>query len=317
MQELRILAQRFDIKHQSLKKALTHYSFYNDKNDENNNSKHVFAGMFVFKGILANTLLQMIDANGSQLQHILGNLLSNSQLEILFDKLNLQKHARASENFDIRNHKHIFVYGFLGCLAMECSNEQIINSFISNYILQPNEHILYHNTKNKDLHSHINMLAKQLIGKEIKILTSLCNEMYHSKVVVNDGEILSETTSKSYKYARSKALKIAIKIISEQLMSNYQQNSNYLDVVFERAKKEEEIRLLALKEKQELKKKEKEEKNKIRKQKAIARDIARRKAQQEAKERRKRKAELEAKKAAKAAQPVSSKKRRFLEDKTK
>ena len=95
-----------------LREVLTHSSFYEDAGK--GNSRYVFAGMFVFKGMVAQVLYRYYTGEGTKLQHVLGNLFRNERLERLFDELKLKQFVRAGEYFDISTHKHIFVYAVFG-----------------------------------------------------------------------------------------------------------------------------------------------------------------------------------------------------------
>ena len=88
-----------------LREVLTHSSFY--ETEGKGNSRYVFAGMFVFKGKVADVLFRYAVGEGTRLQHILGNLFRQERLERQFDEWHLGQFARAGEKFDIRAHKHI------------------------------------------------------------------------------------------------------------------------------------------------------------------------------------------------------------------
>jgi len=317
MKELNYLARRLGVSTSSLRKSLTHYTFYDDKNNPDSNSRYVFAGMFVFRGILAETLYKLVPASGTQLQHALGNMFSNEKLSELFDELKLNQLIRAGENFDVKNHKHIFAFGLLGCIAMECKDEDVRGRFISKHFILPSEHILNHKPKNRDLRTQADELAKQMVGKALVVTTSENNGIFVTQVYTKDGNEIARAESKSYRYSRTKALKFAIRLMSEELMYDFDKNSDYYSKLIERSEKEKEEKLNNRVKAEEEKRKHKAERVLERKRIAAEKDAARRKAQAEAKERRKRKAAIEAKKAAKEAKPMSAGKRRHLEDKSK
>ena len=62
-----------------LRSVLTHSSFY--EKEGKGNSRYIFAGMFVFKGQVAEVLYRYFTGDGTRLQHILGNLF-RQELEI-------------------------------------------------------------------------------------------------------------------------------------------------------------------------------------------------------------------------------------------
>lgn len=317
MKEINYLARRLGVPTSSLRQALTHYSYFEDKESPDSNSRYVFAGMFVFRGILAETLYKLVPATGTQLQHALGNMVSNQQMENLFETLKLRQFVRVGNNFDIKTHRHIFTYGLLGCICTECDDEETLKRFISNHFIKPSQHIFFHKPKNRDYRTQADALAKQMAGKALLLETKMVNDTFVSTICIKDGEQLAQAQSKSYRYSRSKALKIAIRFMSDKLMDDFDKGSTYYRRLLERAGKDEEQRLSEKAKKQQEKELKRKEREDERKRKAAARDVARRKAQSEAKERKKRKSEVEAKKAEKASRPMSANKRRHLEDKAK
>ena len=317
MKEINYLARRLGISTSSLRKALTHYTFYEDKNNPDSNSRYVFAGMFVFRGILAETLYKLVPATGTQLQHALGNMVSNENLENLFETLKLRQFVRASNNFDVKGHRHIFAYGLLGCICTECNDEETLRRFISTHFIKPSQHVLFHQPKNRDYRTQADALAKQMVGKVLLLETNEVDGIFVSTISIKDGEQIAQAQSKSYRYSRSKALKLAIRDMSEKLMTDFDKNSRYYKRLLEQAGKELEQRYSEKAKKAQQKELKRKVLDEDRRLKAAARDEARRKAQAVAKERKKQKAETDAKKAAKASRPLSANKRRRLEDKAK
>ncbi|HPF94178.1 MAG TPA: hypothetical protein PLV65_09575, partial [Tenuifilaceae bacterium] len=199
----------------------------------------------------------------------------------------------------------------------ECNDEGTLKRFISNHFIKPSQHLLFHQPKNRDYRTQADALAKQLVGKVLLLETKEVDGTFTSTVFIKDGEQLAQAQSKSYRYSRSKALKLAIRDMSDKLMSDFDRSSLYYRRLLERASKEQEQGLTEKAKKLQEKEQKKRELEEERKLKAAARDAARRKAQAVAKERKKQKAEVEAKKAAKASRPMSANKRRHLEDKAK
>ena len=72
----------------TLRTVLTHSSFY--EKEGKGNSRYIFAGMFVFKGQVADVLYQYFSGDGTRLQHILGNLFGKERLERMYS---LQPHG--------------------------------------------------------------------------------------------------------------------------------------------------------------------------------------------------------------------------------
>ncbi len=317
MDSFELLNRNLGIEKNSLKQALTHYSFYENKDDNKANGKLIFAGMFVFKGQVAEILVNYFSGNATQLQHILGNLFRNEYLHRLFELWTLKKWTRHAEKFDINSHKHIFVYAIFGCISsMEYDKRR---EFIFKYIINnENLHIFKHVTKNKDVVHQAKELAKITIGEKLKTKMLLTDDALHKAVVLfNDGTVIAEATSKSYRYARKKAMKNTLEIISNINFEKYVNESNYIERLQKRIEEEKEKKKKELTQKLAEKEKRRQEKTEEAKRIKKARDQARKKAQSEAKKRKVERDKIIAIKVAKEQRPLSAKKRRFLEDKKK
>ena len=141
--------------------------------------------------------------------------------------------------------------------------------------------------------------------------------LHKAKAMLSDGTLLCEAESKSWRYARLKATKLALDILAMPSRKYILSNSEYQARVL--AKKEEEkAKHRAEIEARDAKKKEQQAKKKEqRKAEARVRDAKRRKSQADAKIRKAENTRRAAIKAAKESRPMSAKKRRFLEDKKK
>jgi len=318
MERIKILAAQLGIDNNDLLKALTHSSFYKnaDLPEHRIGSRFIFAGQFAFKGQLAQILFDFVPENGTRLQHILGNLLANSRLNGIFDQLILKPLIRASSNFDINSHKHIFVYAIMGVISQ--AEENVRRRFIFNFFLNSStETIVFHKEKNLDFKKQALNLAKALGSNNIQTEVFQQNGYFHFKVIADGNKILSSVKSKSYLYALKKSHKQALIVVSELKYNKFVEETDYLERL--------QFRISALKESEqkelELKLKYKEEQrvlniersNRIKK----ARDAARKHAQIEAKKLKTEKNRLKELKEKKNAAPISGKKRRFLEDKLK
>ena len=301
-----------------LREVLTHSSYYEQqgKDADKANSRYVFAGMFVFKGQVADVLFRYATGEGTRLQHILGNLFRNERLERQFDEWHLGQFVRAGEKFDIKTHKHIFVYAIYGYVST--LDEDIRQWFISKYLIQEAEHLLSHKRRNLNLLAQADDIVNKTDGRRLTLEMELTAEEQHkAKAVLSDGTVLCEAESKSWRYARHKAAKQALDILAMPSRKFILSNPEYQARVLakkeeERARRKAEIETRdAQKEEQRALKKEQ------RRAEARARDAKRRKSQAEAKIRKAENARRAAIKAAKEARPMSAKKRRFLEDKKK
>jgi dsRNA-specific ribonuclease len=317
MKSFVILSKQIGITDNDLKHALTHNSFFKIENTENDNSRLIFAGMFVFKGQLAEILLKYLPGKGTQLQHILGNLFRIEYLNSLFDNWKLFKHIRAAENFDIKAQKHIFVYAILGCIAS--ADENTRRRFMFKWFLnEQNKHILQHHVKNENILFQADFFAKDIYKEHIKIsVEQQENGGFKAQIKIKDGFLISEAESKSYRYARKKALKSALLLFAEIKFSEMIRSTDYLERIKTRVENERNEKIRINQEKAQLTKQLKEQQKEKLKKLYAQRDAQRRKAQAEAKKRNADRAKILAAKAAKEQLPMSANKRRHLGDKKK
>lgn len=305
---------------ENLRRVLTHESFYPPKKDgtPQGNGRYIFAGMFVFKGQVGDILYKYIGGSGTHLQHILGNLFRNEVLVRIYDTWHLGQYVRAGANFDVENHRHIFVYAVLGYLAEEC-DENVRNYFIFKYIIgEESQHLFGHRKKNRDLLAHADFISRQIGTGRLSIVMSVTEDgLQKASVKYADGSELCFATSKSWQYARRKAAKLALNIIATPGRKALLSNPDYQERIrLEEERKVEERRaeIQARTEAKELARIQKEES--LAEIKRV-RDAKRRQSQAEAKKRKAENAARAAAKAAKDARPMSARKRRHLEDKQK
>ncbi len=297
-----------------LREVLTHSSFY--EAEGRGNSRYVFAGMFVFKGQVADVLFRYAIGEGTRLQHILGNLFRQERLERQFDEWHLGQFARAGEQFDIRTHKHIFVYAIYGYVST--LDEDIRQWFISKYIIGEAEHLLTHRRRNRNLLAQADDIVKKTDGRRLTMeMEQTAEGLHRAKAVLSDGTLLCEAESKSWRYARQKATKLAFDILALPSRKYILSNPEYQARVLAREEEKRAKRKAEVEARDAAKEELRAQKKEQRKAEARARDAKRRKSQAEAKIRKAENARRAALKAAKESRPMSAKKRRFLEDKKK
>lgn len=298
-----------------LREVLTHSSFY--EKEGRGNSRYVFAGMFVFKGMVAQVLYRYFTGEGTRLQHVLGNLFRNERLERLFDELKLKSFVRAGETFDIKTHKHIFVYAIFGYVTT--LDEDMRNWFIAKYILnEESEHLFLHKKRNANLLAQADEMVRRTNGQRLSLEMEVTDEgLNQAKAVLSDGTVLCEAVSKSWRYARTKATKLALNMLATPFRKEMLSNPDYQARVLAREEEKIAIRKAEIEARDAAKEAIREEKKAKRKEIARARDRKRRQSQAAAKIRKAENAARAAIKAAKEARPMSAKKRRFLEDKKK
>ncbi len=299
----------------NMREVLTHSSFY--EKEDKGNSRYVFAGMFIFKGMVAEVLYRYATGDGTQLQHVLGNLFRNERLGRLFDEWKLDQYVRAGEKFDIDTHKHVFVYAVFGYVTT--LDENLRNWFIAKYILnEESDYLFVHKRRNRDLLAQADALVKQANGQRLTLVMEMTDDGLHrAKAVVSDGTVLCEATSKSWRYARTKATKTALNLLATPYRKELLSNPDYQARVAAREEEKRAQRKTEIEARDAARAVQRAEKEKKQKEEARLRDAKRRKAQAEAKKRKAEHAARAAAKAAKEAQPMSAKKRRYLEDKQK
>lgn len=305
-------------------KALTHFSFYQNKEDKNAQvaGRYIFLGQYGFKGEVANYLFEWISGTGTQIQHFLDNLFKNKILEKLFDTYELHLVIRVGDNFDIQSHKHIFVYAFLGFVLKHSTQKQLVQ-FISSEIITPNPH-LFPSAFQYDALSQLRYKTKQVLEERLSIETKIENDFFVT-CIKTETLVLAEATSKSKVYSRKKAVKEALKkVIELELELN-----PYLRFRFEEKQKaaqqkqqqQQEAKLEAYR----LKKTEahRERKERIEKSKRLAqhKDKLRREAKKRAKDRHDNQTTMSKKEIKKLLNEeghlMNAAKRRRLEDKLK
>ena len=299
----------------TLRTVLTHSSFY--EKEGKGNSRYIFAGMFVFKGQVADVLYRYFSGDGTRLQHILGNLFRQERLERLYDTWKLGQFVRAGESFDIQTHKHIFVYAIFGYVST--LSEDLRGWFISKYIFSDDvKHLFTHRKRNKDIISQADEITRQIDGRRLSLeMEALEDGRHKAKAVLSDGTVLCEAESKSWRYARTKASKMALNLLATPGRKALLSNPEYQARVQARLEEEKAQREAEIAERDAAKEALRAKKEETRAEIAKARDAKRRATQAEAKKRR---AEVNSRKAAKEAkesQPMSARKRQHLLDKAK
>ena len=141
--------------------------------------------------------------------------------------------------------------------------------------------------------------------------------LHRAKAVLSDGSVLCEAESKSWRYARTKATKMALNMLATPARKIMLSNPAYQARVRARIEEEKAKRRAEIEARDAAKEELRLQKKEARKVLARIRDAKRRESQAAAKIRKAENARRAAIKAAKEARPMSANKRRFLEDKKK
>ena len=298
-----------------LREVLTHSSFY--EKEGKGNSRYIFAGMFVFRGQVAEVLYRYFTGDGTRLQHILGNLFRQERLERMFEAWKLRQFVRAAEGFDIDTHRHIFVYAIFGYVSTQ--EESLRGWFISKYILSDDvKHLFTHRKRNRDILSQADEIVRQTDCRRLSLEMEMTEDGLHrAKAVLSDGTVLCMAESKSWRYARTKASKLALNLLATPGRKALLSNPAYQARVLARLEEEKARRAAQVAERDAAKEALRLKKEEERAASAKVRDARRRALQADAKKRRAENAARAAAKAAKEARPMSANKRRYLEDKKK
>ena len=296
-----------------LREVLTHSSFY--EQEGKGNSRYAFAGMFVFKGMVAQVLYRYFSGEGTRLQHVLGNLFRNERLERLFDDWKLTPFVRAGKNFDIVTHKHVFVHAIFGYVTT--LDEDVRNWFIAKYVLnEESNHILFHKTRNANLLAQADAMVKGVDGRRLTLEMEQTDDGKHrAKAVLSDGTVLCEAESKSWRYARTKVNKMALNMLATPFRQEMLSNPDYQARVLAREQEKTAKRKAEVEEREARKKEAREKRKEEWKAERRAQDAKRRANQAAAKKLKAEDAARAAAKAAKDIHPASGKKRQHQHDK--
>jgi hypothetical protein len=205
------------------------------------------------------------------------------------------------------------IYGYVTTL-----DEDTRQWFISKYIIGETGHLLTHKTRNRNLLAQADDIVNKTDGRRLVMEMEQTEDGLHrAKAVLSDGTQLCEAISKSWRYARRKAAKMALDMLAMPSRKYLLSNPEYQARVIARLEAEKEKRKTEIEEREKRKKEAREERREKWKEQTRIRDIKRRQVQAAAKKRKAENAARAAEKAAKEARPMSAKKRRYLEDKKK
>ncbi len=305
-------------RHQDLKRALTHSSFY--KNAENTESeKLIFLGMYAFKGKVAEVLRKYMPFSGKQLQHYLGNIFKNKELDKIYSHYHLEHMVRYGKDFPIAEKRHLFVYALLGFM-MEFAEEKYLLRFIYRNFLATTEHLLPTQKVNKDLRSKLIYMANMYYGKVPVFVEAKEGNQYHCCITIGE-ETLAESKGSNLKTVWQLCFRTAVREVGNALQKEWeadpimQETERKLKKAeAERIAKEKAEKLKAYKAKQKKRSEEIAQEKQKRKALAIEKDIKRRKSKALAKKRREELEELRRRQKLEMAN-MSVAKRRHLQDK--
>lgn len=308
--------------HNELKKALTHKSFYPEKEEDKSNSRYIFLGMYAFKGRTSELLFSYVPGSGTRLQHYLGNLFREEYLLKVYEKYMLEPLCRFGQGLDAEKQKHLFVYGFLGFLLKHLEKEQLDRFILLNF-LEHTSHLMPGNRGNRDLLAQCRYFSKISRNKYPRLLFQKTEQGETECLVHIGGVEISRASSKSFRYARKKALKAAILLLSAAVREETENDPEYVSRqrLRESAAQEEKWRIRSEKIEKYLARQAKRlQERKIRvkllREEAAEREMNRKQAKAKAKARAEAR-KLAEEKEAKSQAKMSARKRRHIQDKKK
>ncbi len=206
------ICRYFQISPAEFKLSLTHASY----NAEKNNSRFVFVGMFSFKGYIADWVFKHIGGTGTQLQHYYGNITSNAYLENLFDKLGFNNYIYYGNTCKPETQKHIFMFGFIGCI-FSLAPPECFEGFVEELFIFPNDHLMpkVHHAKD-DWQKLVFLYRQNNKGKPEINYFKLADNKHRFEIKSQYTEMVSHE-SVSYRYAKKKAIKMALTILADEL----------------------------------------------------------------------------------------------------
>jgi hypothetical protein len=206
----------------------------------NHNSNHIFYTQFVFRGLVANKILQTIGGNGKQLQQFLGNCTSNSVYSQLFDEWQLFKEMPETNKSKIsETNKHLLAQGFIGW-ALQMANEDALQTFIQRFFIEPNDHLLPKTFTPKNEWQQLNLLVRQQYQTVPKLLhTTDASSLHYFSLMINE-QIITTAQSISFKYAKKKCITKAMQYVTKEASNGLQQNITHQAIEAERQNQQQQ-----------------------------------------------------------------------------
>ena len=280
-------------------------------------SKHIFSGMFLFRGELTEALLREWE-NPDLVVKSIKTFFKTESLNKLYDKQGFDQYFNGFEKYSTKNKKHLLVLAFFGYYSLK-GNEykaSLLDRVVSTITKKSNNS--YYKTM-YDLWGKIQYFTDKLFDFEAYVSTVKKNMEYKTIVVINDDKKIISYSS-NFKSSRKKAFNDAIKYLLELEQQILFENEEYIELL----RKKELEKLEKEKQRKEDRKKkhleyiaEREEnrikrKNIFRKKQEIKKKL--RKKAKARKQKRMKRLKEEQLKFYLELRNINSKKRRILED---
>jgi len=277
--------------------------------------RNIFAGKFLFRGLLTQYLLLEIE-NARLVEKSVKAFLDEKNLIKLYDSMQLEK---IFENMDAdkRNSKLKLIYAYLGYISKETGGEKemLFDNIIGNITKKKDYN--YHKSM-YDIWQKVKYLAKKNFEFDAYVLTKKNKDNDYITTVALSNELVFEYHADNFKASRKKAFKSSLKYLLEL---EHAKVEKFLMEKEEERKKKEEALAKALKEERQkqhleylaLREQERLERKKRFKEKEKVKQIFRIKSKRR-KTRRKKLAKQREEEFLKSLENISSSKRRILED---
>lgn len=280
-------------------------------------SRHIFSGMFLFRGELMDALLREWE-NPNLVYKAIKTFFKTENLNKLYNKQGFDHFFDEFEKYSTKNQKHLLVLAFFGYYSLNGGEEKanLMDWAISSITKKRNNS--YHKIM-YNLWKKIQYFAYKLFNFEANVSTVKKNPEFETTVMINnDKKIIAY--SLSFKSSRRKAFNDSIKYLLEIEQQKLLENEKYRELVH---KKEQEKLEKEQQRKEERKQKHLEylaerEENRIKRKKAFRKKeeikmFIRKKAKAR-KQKRIKEIKEEQLKYYQDLQNINSKKRRILED---
>lgn len=195
----------------TLRTVFTHYTYFGtDKNK--GNSAYIYAGKYIFRGILAKRMLKKVIRPVVHVEQALTKCYSKKELSKLFDLYQLNQHVKAGETLDINSRKSDFVLALLGFIVLSADVE-FINQFIdSNFIEDASRFFPKEAPRIEEI---VNNYYLENEGLPVSENTIKLEVGYETTLSIGNKPLVC-VTSASYKYSKKKAYKTLFRLIQPE-----------------------------------------------------------------------------------------------------
>ncbi len=195
--------------------------------DNADNSRYIYWSRFVLKGIIADWIYHHIEGSGTELQQFHGNCTSDKWFQRLCKILGL--HHYVSQEV-LESSSHLIAQGFIGWALSQASPDRT-QAFILKFFIQPNDNILPSVHRPKDEWQMLLFLAQQQGWQKPHLEHRLIEDESGSEFEFSctlAGQSFRHQSS-SFRYAKKKAIRLALKSLIEQCHESLENDESYIN----------------------------------------------------------------------------------------